>query len=156
MAAGLTCSTCSLLPGAEESWYLLELLRSPLVFCQCTSGLGSPQTTARKMAFFPGRWQEEATWGYSGNICYLDLNLHHLPCYRHPNSRVQKKYLTLSPLTQDSKCQVEIVPGYPEALLAWCPQEKDVAGWSVVVCGGGGDQSWSRRWIALRVDPSGG
>lgn len=33
-AADLTCSTCSLLPGAEEIWYLLELLRAPWVLSQ--------------------------------------------------------------------------------------------------------------------------
>lgn len=48
-----TCSTCSRLPVLDETWYLLELLRSPLEQCQRTLGLGSPQTTARKMAFFP-------------------------------------------------------------------------------------------------------
>lgn len=48
-----TCSTCSLLPVPDETWYLLELLRSPLEQCQRTLGLGSPQTTARKVAFFP-------------------------------------------------------------------------------------------------------
>lgn len=52
-AGGLTCSTCSLLSGADEIWYLLESLRSPLLHCQRTSGLGSPQTTALKIAFFP-------------------------------------------------------------------------------------------------------
>lgn len=48
-----TCSTCSLLPVLDETWYLLELLRSPLEQCQRTLGLGSPQTTARKVAVFP-------------------------------------------------------------------------------------------------------
>lgn len=36
----------------DETWYLLELLRSPLEQCQRTLGLGSPQTTARKVAVF--------------------------------------------------------------------------------------------------------
>ena len=48
-----TCSTCSLQPVLDETWYLLELLRSPLEQCQRTLGLGSPQTTARKVAVFP-------------------------------------------------------------------------------------------------------
>lgn len=66
-ATVLTCNTCSLPPGAEEIWYLLELLRSPSVLIQRTSGLGSPQTTARKMAFFPaarrGRWGDRQGGG---------------------------------------------------------------------------------------------
>lgn len=59
-AGPLTCSTCSLLSGAEEIWYLLESLRPPLLHSQRTSGLGSPQTTARKMAFFPVAGREAA------------------------------------------------------------------------------------------------
>ena len=54
-----TCSTCSLLPVLDETWYLLELLRSPLEQCQRTLGLGSPQTTARKVAFFPAAGRGE-------------------------------------------------------------------------------------------------
>lgn len=56
-----TCSVCSLPPGPEEISYLLELLRLPLLHCQRTRGLGSPETTARKMAFLPvageGVWE---------------------------------------------------------------------------------------------------
>ena len=48
----------SLLPGADKIWYLLELLSSPLLLSQRTSGMGSPQTTARKMAFLPGEGEQ--------------------------------------------------------------------------------------------------